>query len=337
MDGVSLCITTFRRPDLLQFCIRSAFDNRTRPLEVVVSDNDFSEASAAAVLALTPPEGIVVRHVANPGPSTPSQNVMNAFAEASHERLILMHDDDFMMPGGVDALAAAWEAHGADKVDAVYGRQNFALADGTLDERRTRHFDARCFRDSNYGPQETKLWAALAQQFPCNGMMVRKSLALEVGYPRETEVGRDPNDFHFGVRYAMAGKGAFIMIDYFVSAYRLSEVSLLRSAYEDRVFDAHLGYRALERLTPSTDRESEARSVALARMAPMAVASYLKAGDRKAAFRAFADNHRRMEKTFLAKMGLLGLIMLDFAGVSVMKRHGANVRRVYDYFYGSKI
>jgi hypothetical protein len=285
---------------------------------------------------MNPPEGVMVRHIANPGPSIPSLNVRNAFAEASYERIVLIHDDDFLMPGGIDAMAEAWDAFGADKVDAVYGRQHIALADGTLDERATRYYDAMFFKSAEFGPQETNLWAALAQQFPCNGMMIRKSLAVRVGYPSEDEVGRDPNDFHFGIRYAQASSGAFLLIDYFVSAYRLSEVSMLRSPYEDRVFDAHLGYAYLEKLAPRTDRERRAQKVALARIAPMAVASYLKAGDRKAAARVFFDNYRLMEKGFVPKMGLLTLIALDTIGFRMMEKHAVTVRRIYDYFYRPK-
>lgn len=336
MAGVTVCITTYKRPELLKFCIRSMFDNKTRPIEIVVSDNDFSEESAEAVRSLTPPEGIVVRHVANPGPSIPSENVINSFAQAGHERIVLMHDDDFMMPGGIDALAEAWDRFGDDAVDAVYGRQHIARADGSLDEAATRHSDAMFFKNVGFGVQETNLWAALAQQFPCNGMMIRKSLALRIGYPRETDVGRDPNDLHFGVRYAQVSDRAFVLVDYFVSAYRLSELSLLRGHAENRVYDAHLGYAHLEALEPQTPREREARRIALARVAPMAIASYLKAGDHKAAARAFFGNYRRMEKTFLPKMGLLSLIVLESLGFRTIERHGATIRKVYDYFYRAK-
>jgi glycosyltransferase involved in cell wall biosynthesis len=50
MSGISVCITTYRRPELLQFCIRSVFDNRVRPIEIVVSDNDFSEERSSEAI-----------------------------------------------------------------------------------------------------------------------------------------------------------------------------------------------------------------------------------------------------------------------------------------------
>jgi glycosyltransferase involved in cell wall biosynthesis len=333
MDGVTVCVTTYRRPTLLQHCIRSLFDNRIRPIEIVVSDNDFSGESAAAVRVLAPPEGIVIRHMANPGPPIPSQNVMNAFSEASHERLVLMHDDDFMMPGGIDALAEAWERFGGDAVDAVYGRRHIARADGRPDLELTRYFDDKFFNNDGFGPQESGLWAALAQQFPCNGMMIRKSIALRVGYPREADVGRDPTDFHFGIRYAQASHGAFVLIDHFVSTYRLSEVSMARAAYEDRVYDGHLGYAHLERLATRPGPEREAKEVAMGRIAPLALAGYLKAGDPRAAARVFFRNHRRMEKGLVAKVGLLALVGLDLVGFRTIDRHGVRIRKVYDYFY----
>lgn len=136
--------------------------------------------------------------MANPGPSIPSENVMNAFREARYPRIVLMHDDDFMMPGGIDALVAGWDSHAGPEeggagggVDAVIGRHYTTRADGTIDTAESQAGDAKFFRDTGFGPQESNLWSALAQQFPCNGMMLRRALALEVGYPRETEVGRD--------------------------------------------------------------------------------------------------------------------------------------------------
>lgn len=337
MAGVSVCITTYKRPAMLEFCIRSVFENHTRPIEILVSDNDFSEESAAAVRGIVPPAGIVIRHVANPGPPIPSRNVINAFSEARHERIVLMHDDDFMMPGGIDAMAEAWDRFGDDRVDAVYGRQHIAQNDGSLDAGETGFYDELRFRNTGFGVQESKLWAALTQQFPCNGMMMRRSLALRVGYPAEAEVGRDPNDLHFGIRYAEAGQGAFLLVDHFVSAYRLSEDSMLRAPYEERVFDGHLGYPYLENVPARTDREREARDVALALIAPLAVAGYLKSGNPAAARKVFFRNYRRMQKTFVAKMGLLALVVLEGLGFKTVDRYGVRLRKIYNYFYPPRL
>lgn len=339
MNGVSVCVTTYRRTELLLECIRSVFENDCRPIEIVVSDNDFTEASASAVRSLTPPEGITIRHAANPGPSIPSENTMNAFREASHERVVLMHDDDFMVPGGIDALVAGWDRYSAPGecgVDAVIGRHYTTRADGTVDVKESEYRDAKFFRHTGFGPQPSNLWSALAQQFPCNGMMLRRSLAVQVGYPRETEVGRDPNDLHFGIRYALASSHPFVLIDHFVSAYRLSEESLLRSSYESRVYDGHLGYALLEQLPTRTPQEQEAKEVAMGRAAPLAIAGYLKTGNPRAAREVFLRNHRRMEKNVVAKLGLLTLIGLDYLGFSTIDRHSVRIRKIYDYFYHPK-
>lgn len=343
MKGVSVCVMTYRRPELLLECLRSIFENDFRPIEIVVSDNDFSKESTTAVASLTPPEGIVIRHMANPGPPTPSENVMNAFREASHSHIVLMHDDDFMMAGGIDALVAAWDRHAGPEdggtgggVDAVIGRHYTVRADGSIDRALSEYKEVKFFRSTGFGPQESNLWSALTQQFPCNGMMLRRSLALQVGYPRETEVGRDPNDLHFGIRYAQASTRPFVLIDHFVSAYRLSEVSLLRSSYESRVYDGHLSYALLAALPTATPQEAEAKEVVMGRVAPLAIAGYLKVGNPRAARDVFFRNHRRMEKTAIAKLGLLALIGLDYLGFGTIDRHSVRIRKIHDYFYPPK-
>jgi hypothetical protein len=164
-------------------------------------------------------------------------------------------------------------------------------------------------------------------------MMIRKSIANRVGYPSEAEVGHIPVDFHFAVRYALESNRPFVLIDYFISAYRLSEVSILRSPYASMIFDGHLGYDCLERVVASNKLEQDAQKIALARIAPLAAAGYLKVGKPREAARVFFRNYWLMEKTLLAKLALLTLILVDMAGFRTIDRYGGNIRALYDYFY----
>jgi glycosyltransferase involved in cell wall biosynthesis len=285
----SVCIPTFRRHELLMECVRSVFASTVRPLEIVVSDDAHEPALRARLEALDLPAGVTLRYVANARASGQAGNVQNAFEHARHERVVLIHDDDFFCPGGLDALHAAWEASG-DEVDAVFGRTRLVGADGSVLDERTRRHNTKYFRDAP-GRPSSNLWSALVQQFPYNGMMLRRSLAVAVGVPSETEVGKVPIDLHFGINYALATSRPFLLIDADVSVYRLSTLSVLRGQRR-HALDGHLNYRKLKRLEPrvGTEAEAEALGQRLAGAAGPAILALL-AADRIAEARRVFDAH----------------------------------------------
>lgn len=328
MFGITVCITTYKRPALLEECLRSIFRNDTRPVEIIISDNDFSEESARAGRNCPPPPGMTVRHFANPGPKTPSENVRAALRAASHERLLMIHDDDYMLPGGVDALASAWDAHG-DDVDAVYGRQKLVFSNGDPDDDLTRNYDRLFRKNAEFGPQRSNLWAALIQQFPNTGMMFRKSIFERVGYPSESEVGRGPLDFHFAIRYALASNRPFVLVEEFVSACRQTDGSILRNRSGTRVFDGHLGFECLERVPVESDEERSAKRKAMGVMAPLAIAGYLMERQSGKAFRVWCGNLGQMEKGILEKAAMLMLIVMEFLGLGIMRTHGGRINYLY--------
>ena len=100
LHGLSICIPTHRRPEMLVECVRSVFDNDVRPLEIVISDDAPQAGAREALAALSVPEGIDIVYVANTSQPGQSGNVRNAFRHASHGHLVLMHDDDLFAPGG---------------------------------------------------------------------------------------------------------------------------------------------------------------------------------------------------------------------------------------------
>jgi len=244
---ISVCIPTFRRPELLKTALTSTFSNDVRPLEIVISDDDYSEAQAEAILGLPRPDGVTVRYIPNQNARGQSGNVNCAFAAASHERIVLLHDDDYLLPGGLDRLDAAWRAYGGE-VDAVYGRQKICDHDGRMLEEQTRvSLRNRYLTDEYIGQTNDRLWAALVRQFHNNSMMIRRSLAMTVGYPYEKEVGRSPVDLFFGVRYALAAERPYIVLGDYVSVYRNTHESVFAQASIYPV-DYHLAYQEIARI-----------------------------------------------------------------------------------------
>lgn len=298
---VTVCIPTYKRHDLLKECLDRIFSSSVRPLEIVISDDAHEADLQALVAALPRPEGIDIKYVGNTCGRRQAANVRNAFEHASHEIIALMHDDDYFLPGGLDALWEAWQAH-ADEVDAVFGRQQVVHADGTVQAERTVRWNKQ-FRRLEPGFAPSNLWAALMQQFPMNGMMIRRSVALAAGVPPEDEVGHH-TDLHFGIRYALAATRPFLLIENEVSAYRWSQQSIRRSAgvYE---LDGDLDYAALEAIEPRCAIEFDAKRHALNRASPWAVLALVAKRRRRDALKVFVRHFGGMRARWPTKLKLM--------------------------------
>jgi GT2 family glycosyltransferase len=309
--AVSVCIPTYKRADLLIECLHSVFESAVRPLEIVVSDDAHDTALADRLAALETPEGIELRYAANHLGRRQAANVRNAFEQARHELVVLMHDDDFFLPGGLDALWRGWR-EADDGVDAVFGRQRIAAADGTFLPERSARWNAKYHR-LQPGLVPSNLWSALVQQFPMNGMMLRRSVALAAGVPPEHEVGHH-TDLHFAIRYARTATRPFLLIAEEVSAYRLSAHSIRRSTKSFEL-DGDLNYATLEAVAPRDALERQGRAHILDVAAGNAVLALLARGEGREARRIFARHWSRMKVPTATRLKLAVLVAGSLFGL----------------------
>lgn len=303
---VSVCIPAFKRYDVLQVAIHSVFANSIRPLEIVVSDDAHDPQLRALLADITCPDGVILVYTPNERGRGQASNILNAYHAARFERLVLMHDDDFFLDGGIDAMAAAWDAQ-EDQVDAVFGRLCLVDEHGRFLPKRTADHCRRYHRDEpGYVP--SNLWSALVQQFPPNGMMLRRSLALAVGVPSESEVGRIPIDTHFAINYALASSRPFLLIDADVSAYRLSQNSILRTR-RALPLDGHLSYTQLEKITPRSELESEALRRRKQATVGRAILGFIADGQVEKGYELFHTHFRHMKGTLRLKAKILFVVL----------------------------
>jgi glycosyltransferase involved in cell wall biosynthesis len=311
--GVSVCIPAVDRIPTLLACVASTLSAAVRPLEIVVSDDCYGAPSVAALAAVALPDGVVLRHVPGARRGSQAANVNNAFRAATHERLVLMHDDDFFLPGGIDALVRAFGPADAP-VDAAFGWQRQVDAAGRTDVAASEANRRAYGKLAPAGPQRSATWSALMGQFPNNGAMIRRSLALAAPYPDEAEVGRRPVDYHFGLRYAALARHPFVLLHEEISAYRAHPASI--SARGRRPADdyGHLGYEALRALPVEGAAERVAKAAALDRAAGAAVLGYIAADRPRAALATLLRHLPRMSESarsrcaMLAMAGLLPLV-----------------------------
>lgn len=315
-NGITVCIPTYKRPEMLRQCIESVFPNQFRPIEILVSDHDFGDASQRVVSAITTPDGILIRHFEGPLPRCLSANTRHLFEVTRTEKLILLHDDDLLTAGAIDLMNDAMESSGV-RVDLVYGRQHLTDESLNIDEKATHQNDRYYVKDIAPGVQLAKRWSALSGQIPSDGFLIRRELCLRAGYPTEDEVGRLPLDYHFGIRCAEQSEGAFVLLDKYTSIYRLSQESLLRT--RRREYNGHRGYEQLLAVETATEAEAQAKQRSLDRFAASAAMGYLAVGCPASARSVLRRHFLRLDKPWSVRIGLLGILLLESLGIRVVR------------------
>jgi glycosyltransferase involved in cell wall biosynthesis len=277
MNGlITICIPTYRRPDLLREAVGSCFKQDYRPLEILIGDDSGEDRSVAPIQGLNRPEGVTIRHFLHKPPLRQARNVDWLIANARGDRLMLLHDDDLLCDNGLDKLVGAWQAESG--IVCAYGKHYVISSAGEVLFADTEESNRRFGRvKANAGVQESSLSVGLSQQIPNNCFLVDAKLAQAVGYRTEEAVGNSV-DVDFGIRLGQAaGDRSFFFTDEFVSCYRLTEYSILRTRCFN--YGEHLLFSEVAKLSVP-ERDLAARDLSLKRMSAKAVLNAAMAGDR---------------------------------------------------------
>ena len=134
----------------------------------------------------------------------------------------------------------------------------------------------------------------LSQQLPNNCFLVDAKLARSVGYRTEEQVGNSVDE-DFGIRLGQAARDrSFLYIDEFVSCYRLTEHSILRTRCLN--YGEHLLFSEVAKLNVP-ERDLAARDLSLKRMSAKAVLNAAMAGDRLKALSILFSRHYNLRYT----------------------------------------
>jgi glycosyltransferase involved in cell wall biosynthesis len=277
----------------LKEAVESCFRQDYRPLEILIGDDSGDDGSVETIQGLNKPEGITVGHFIHDPSLGQGRNVDWLLATAQGNRLILLHDDDLLCDNGLDKLVKAWEF--GSGIVCTYGKQYRLSAAGEVLFAETEDFNHRYGRVSaNRGVQESSLSAGLSQQLPNDCFLVDARLARAVGYRPEEEVGNSV-DVDFGIRLGQAGgEKSFFFIDEFVSCYRLTEHSILRTHCFH--YGEHLLFSEVVKLNVS-ERDLGSRDLLLRRLSAKAVLNAAMAGDRLKALSILFSRHYDLRYT----------------------------------------
>lgn len=211
---------------MIQETIRSCWAQTVLPDEIVIGDDSEDDRTAILIGKLREGSPVPMVYRRHAPPLGQSRNVQDIFEAAASTWLLLIHDDDWLLPEAVAALTAPLRQ--GEQADVLFGKQLRASDDGVVDEAGGESFNRLFHRSSETaGPQRDSLRSAVLGQFPNNGYLVRRSLAVEVGYHRDHL--RDGCDYAFGLHLAAAG-ARFWFVNAFTAVYRHSELSILRNA-----------------------------------------------------------------------------------------------------------
>jgi hypothetical protein len=290
LSMISICIPTFKRRQLLAEAVDSCLRQTYSEFEIVIGDDSpdtESEELIAGYEARYPGRFRYKHHNPSLGQNG---NVNDLFSRARGSRLLLLHDDDLLLPGALEILAKLWQEH--PTLDAAFGKQILIENDGRpVAQERTDNLNQGYHRiPANAGRQMTPVIAGLSRMFPNDGYLVSTELARKIGYRSQKEVGQSC-DADFGIRLCAAARDVWFL-DEFTMKYRITDVSVGSSSYL-----APYMYNVLATLKVPPAAEPTLQR-ARQDVAPGAVSGFSRMGETRRAWRVFTSadysHHRRL-------------------------------------------
>jgi len=185
MALVSVCIPTRNRPQLVRAAIESVLRQGYRPLEILVGDD--SDSPEPSCLSEYEGSGITIRYQWNKVPKGQAGNVNALLTAVQTPYVLLLHDDDLLLPGALRHLLEPLE-HSADIV-AAFGKQQLITHEGALLPEESEALNKDYYRTSEFaGSRLSALESALVQQFPNDGYLVRTAAAQRTLYRTDGKV-----------------------------------------------------------------------------------------------------------------------------------------------------
>ncbi|WP_322101523.1 glycosyltransferase family A protein [Paraburkholderia sp. J41] len=261
---LSICLPTCDRPDLLVRCIDSCLAQTHANIEIVIGDDSRDERTARAVAERYRDEPRIDyrRNVPALGQA---RNVASLFERARGSKILLIHDDDSLLPEGIARLLAPWR-HDPD-LEVTFGDQYETDHDGNIDYAASRRMNHAYHRTAGAaGLQTPPGRAGIVQMFPNNGWLANADLVRRIGY--DAQYGACC-DFVFGVRLCLAARRVFY-VNAHVSCYRKTDTSVSQATRHTMQASSIQAWHFLRDLALPRELEP-ARKLAMKRLVPIVV------------------------------------------------------------------
>jgi glycosyltransferase involved in cell wall biosynthesis len=316
---ISICIPTYRRPDLLRVAVRSAVAQTYPEIEIIVGDDSPDSRSTQAIKALRETASCPIRYEHHQPGLGQNENVNRLFSLTRGDRLILLHDDDALLPDAALHLDSVWEPG----TGIAFGFQQVISPEGQYLAEATQRLNDYYYRTvAVAGVQQSPLESALRQQIPNNGYLVLTKAARATGYRSYAEVGvYCDTDFSLRLASKLPPRSA-VLIDQFTSQYRLSAESISNSALVHRSESPRAAVALYELVSslPISPDIAPARQIFFTRMVDKVVKGYALAGQRWRALRVFFSKSYPVGKRLSAK-GAYHFGLIIFSGLDRFRNY----------------
>jgi glycosyltransferase involved in cell wall biosynthesis len=299
---ISICIPTYQRPHLVQEAVESCLRQTYSSIEIIVCDDSPDQATQQIIEAFNQPDKI--RYYRNASSLGQANNVNRLFDLALGDRLLLLHDDDLLLPNAVAALAQCWDSH--PNLTAAFGKQYLIDMAGNALVEASEQLNKKFYRTTEHaGYQASSLWSALVSQFPNDGYIITTQAAKQVGYFNHAQDQRgvgDACDFYFGLRLASQYQHLFFLDEY-TAKYRLTDISVGQGRNcQNLAYDLVHSIKLPETLEP-------VRQALLHRYASPAIQRWIQLGEKQNALAIFwSDSYSWLQR--LSPKGLLQLLLI---------------------------
>ena len=310
---VSVCIPSRNRPVLLREAIQSCLVQTRKPDCIVVGDDSTNGDSEKMIADLAKETDIQIDYRRNSPPLGQNENTNSLFDRATSSHLVLLHDDDVLLPNAVEDLLSCWHEH--PTLTAAYGKQYVMSHDGAIDLKGSIGLNsAYCRTPGRSGLQRNDWEVGLLQQFPNDGFMILTSVAQSTRWRPERDVGAG-GEFDFGLRLGFTCQD-FFFLDRYTMKYRVTKtVSLSNVISSDTALRSYLILEGFDiSFLGKSIRTGEAiRRKRMAEMAPVAMMQSIRLGQRQQAWRIYcSSNHGWRRRVSLGGIRRLFQLLLSF-------------------------
>jgi len=272
---VSICLPTCNRPDLLVRCIESCLEQTHANIEIVIGDDSPDDRTNRLIAERYSGDARVVYRRNTPSLGQ-ARNVANLFARATGDKILLIHDDDYLAATGIERLLAQWDRYPGLQV--AFGNQYEADQDGHADVAASRRLNIAYHRTPGAaGLQKLPGRVGIVQMFPNNGWMADAALVKRIGYDEQYAVCCD---FVFGVRLCLEAQQV-CYVDEYVSYYRITDVSVSQTTRQTTNAASLAAWHFLKGLDLPPALEP-VRRLAMRRLVPIVVSLYARNDEARA-------------------------------------------------------
>lgn len=223
--NISVIIPTYNRPDFLLEAIESVWNQSLLPVEIIIGDDSSNDETQKIVEKKLKRESPVpIKYFHHQPPLKQAKNVDFILRKATGEFLLLLHDDDALLPGCLEILIKPLLEY--PSVAASFGKQYLMNNDGEVLKDAEKALNQKFYRTDDREGVVNGDFAGTLQMLPNNAFLVRTEIAKSVGYYDEGRAG-DAVDFYFGFR--LGKKRCFYFVNEFTSKYRTTTDSITGS------------------------------------------------------------------------------------------------------------